>query len=48
MIACIKQYLDETIKKPGLWMMGHLVEPERLMKDMEAMGMEIEIGLNNV
>ncbi|MFH1321886.1 MAG: saccharopine dehydrogenase NADP-binding domain-containing protein [Bacteroidota bacterium] len=42
-VALILQYLDGTIKKPGLWMMGHLVDTGRLMNDMERMGVEIEV-----
>jgi len=37
-VATLLQYLDGSARKPGLWMMGHLVEPIRLMKDMEKMG----------
>jgi len=40
-IACLKQYLDDYVRKPGLWMMGHLVEPDRLFEDMEH-GVRIE------
>lgn len=36
--AFLLQYLDGSAKRPGLWMMGHLAEPVRLMKDMEKMG----------
>lgn len=36
--ACLLQYLDGSINKPGLWTMGNLLEPVRLMKDMEKMG----------
>lgn len=36
--ACLLQYLDGSIRKPGLWYMGSIVEPERLMGDMERMG----------
>lgn len=36
--ATLVQYLDGFGRKPGLWMMGHLVDPLRLMKDMEKMG----------
>lgn len=42
-IACLLQYLDGSIKKPGLWMMGHLVEPNRLMKDMERLGIRVQV-----
>lgn len=37
-VATLLQYLDGSARKPGLWMMGHLVDPVRLMKDMEKMG----------
>lgn len=37
-VATLLQYLDGSARKPGLWMMGHLVDPTRLMKDMEKMG----------
>jgi len=40
-VACLIQYLDGTIRKPGLWTMGNLVDPFRLMKDMEKMGITI-------
>jgi saccharopine dehydrogenase (NAD+, L-lysine-forming) len=32
--------MEGSARKPGLWMMGHLVEPIRLMKDMEKMGIQ--------
>lgn len=40
-VACLLQYLDGTIKKPGLHWMGQLVEPVRLMEDMQNMGLTI-------
>ena len=40
-VACLLQYLDGSARRPGLWMMGHLVEPLRLLKDMERMGVQI-------
>ena len=42
-VACIAQYLDGSIAKPGLWMMGHVVDPVRLMDDMERMGIKIQM-----
>lgn len=49
-VACLLQYLDGSIRRPGLWLMGHLVEPGRLLKDMERMGakvsMEVKDGNN--
>ena len=41
-VALLRQYLDGSARKPGLWMMGHLAEPVSLMKDMEALGATIE------
>ena len=46
-VACLKQYLDGSIKKPGLWMMGHLVDPARLMKDMERLGIKVQVKDNH-
>ena len=40
-IACLHQYLDGDIRQPGLWMMGHLVDPDKLITDMQAMGINI-------
>jgi saccharopine dehydrogenase (NAD+, L-lysine-forming) len=40
-VAYLMQYLDDTGRRPGLWMMGHLAEPVRLMKDMEIMGARV-------
>jgi saccharopine dehydrogenase (NAD+, L-lysine-forming) len=41
-IACLKQYFDGSIRKPGLWMMGHVVNPDILFADMERMGIIIQ------
>jgi len=40
-VACLLQYLDGSIRKPGLWMMGHIVDPLRLIEDMKRMGVQI-------
>ncbi|MDP3979920.1 MAG: saccharopine dehydrogenase NADP-binding domain-containing protein [Chlamydiota bacterium] len=47
-IACLRQYLDGSFLKPGLWMMGHLVDPVRLFKDMTEMGITIQSNITNV
>ena len=44
-VATLLQYLDGSANKPGLWMMGHLAEPERLMKDMQKMGVQVTTTL---
>ncbi len=41
-VACLLQYLDGSIRKPGLWMQGLAVEPERLFTDMRRMGVQVE------
>ncbi len=41
-ISCLQQYFDGSIRKPGLWMMGHIVDPDRLFKDMERMNVKIQ------
>jgi len=40
-IACLKQYLDGSLRKPGLSMMGRIVDVDRLLGDMEKMGVSI-------
>jgi len=41
--ACLLQYLEGSIRKPGLWTQANIVEPNQLMKDMERMGVEVQI-----
>jgi hypothetical protein len=42
-VATLLQYLDAPAAKRGLWMMGHYVDPARLMRDMAAMGVETSV-----
>lgn len=39
--AYVEQYLAGDIATPGLHLMGHIVDPARLMKDMASMGIKI-------
>ena len=39
--ACLLQYLDGSINRPGLWMQALIVEPNRFMRDMQHMGINI-------
>lgn len=39
-IACLKQMLDGTID-PGTWLMGNVVDGERLLADMAEMGIDV-------
>ncbi len=41
--ACLLQYLDGSIHKPGLWTQANLVEPGRLLEDMQRMGIQVQI-----
>jgi saccharopine dehydrogenase (NAD+, L-lysine-forming) len=41
-VACLRQYLDGSIARPGLWLMGEVVEPVRLFDDLKRMGVRIE------
>jgi saccharopine dehydrogenase (NAD+, L-lysine-forming) len=40
--ACLLQYLDGTIRKPGLWLQGTAVDPDRLMADLGRLGVQVE------
>jgi saccharopine dehydrogenase-like NADP-dependent oxidoreductase len=46
-IACLKQYLDGSIRRPGLHMMGQLVDPDRLFDDIEQMGVRIQTQITD-
>jgi saccharopine dehydrogenase (NAD+, L-lysine-forming) len=41
--ACLLQYLDGFIARPGLWLMAHAVDPGRLLADMHRMGATIHL-----
>ena len=40
-VACLLQYLEGTLRKPGLWFQAHFPEPDRWMRDMERMGVAV-------
>lgn len=44
-VAALLQYLDGSARRPGLHMMGYFVEPLRLLKDMQKMGVLFESGI---
>jgi saccharopine dehydrogenase (NAD+, L-lysine-forming) len=40
--ACVLQWLDGGIRRPGVHMMAHVVDPARLLRDMERLGIQVE------
>jgi len=45
-VACVKQLLDGSARQPGLHLMGHLVEPARLIEDMGRMGVGVTVTVD--
>ncbi len=45
-VALLKQYLDGGIRRPGLWMMGQIADPARLIRQMSEMGIRVETQKN--
>ena len=41
-VACLKQYIRGTLKKPGLFTQGEIVDPIHFLEDMKRMGIEVE------
>jgi saccharopine dehydrogenase (NAD+, L-lysine-forming) len=43
--ACRMQYLDGSLKKPGLWRQGTLVEPVRFFEDLARFGVQVKMEI---
>jgi len=41
-VACLLQYLDRSLRKPGLWRQATLVEPIRFFEDLARFGVQIK------
>jgi len=41
-VACLLQYLDGSIQKPGLWRQATLVEPTRFFEDIAHLGVQVK------
>ena len=46
-VACLKQYLDGSIYEPGLYLMGNVVDCQRVMNDLENMALQIKTQVTN-
>jgi saccharopine dehydrogenase (NAD+, L-lysine-forming) len=44
MVACMMQMLDGTARRPGLHLQALLVDPERLLQDLQRMGVEVIVN----
>lgn len=43
-VACLLQWLDGSIRQPGLWFQAQIVKPARFMQDMQRMGVTITLN----
>lgn len=43
MAACLLQWLDGSIRRPGLWFQALSADPPRLLADMQRMGVQVEV-----
>ena len=46
-VACLKQYLDGSLSRPGVWLMGNAVDSSRLMRDMKDMGIQMRVEVTD-
>jgi saccharopine dehydrogenase (NAD+, L-lysine-forming) len=47
-VACVMQYCNGTINKPGLSFQGDAVEPIQFFKDMERLGVTVQVVSKSV
>jgi saccharopine dehydrogenase (NAD+, L-lysine-forming) len=47
-VAALLQVLDRSARRPGVHVMGHIVDPERYLEDMERLGMKVCVSMTEV
>ena len=47
-VAALLQMLDGSARKPGVHVMGHIVDPERHLEDMKRMGMKVDLSMTEL
>jgi saccharopine dehydrogenase (NAD+, L-lysine-forming) len=47
-VAALLQMLDGSARRPGVHVMGHIVDPGRHLEDMERMGMKVRLSMTEV
>ncbi len=43
--ACLLQYIDGSIRRPGLWFQANLVKPTQFFNDIERLGVRVNIQI---
>jgi len=46
-VACLKQVLDGSLSRPGVWLMGNCVDSSRIIEDMKDMGVNIGVDVTD-
>ncbi len=41
-VACLLQYLDGSLRKPGLWRQATRIEPIRFFEDLARFGVQVK------
>lgn len=42
-VACLLQYLAGDIKRPGLWFQANVIDPEKMLRDVKRLGVNLAI-----
>ncbi|KAI9134655.1 saccharopine dehydrogenase NADP-binding domain-containing protein [Acaryochloris sp. CCMEE 5410] len=44
-VACLLQYLNGSVRHPGLWFQANLVEPKQFFKDINRLGVKVSLQM---